>query len=1032
MSYIAKAVERLKPYTASICEDLQNQMIPSFVEGIISRRSKYIFDSKVYRSANKYQLVYQANCLPIRSGKGHTSKVIDTKILDLINDNRIDPILLFINKKFVKWSNITIRCDYKNTYILIDNQAVLPDYTIDILRIPFPVSYNETGTISTSDIFRFDTDGFLGNTPVTCISMTNPNILYKSGKQFTDTNLLLDMDIPSKYKLTPKNFIAFTNGKLDKDVAVSVSPCNYTSIVFSEGTDFVYKVFYNTTVSYDKNMIEEPENEEYVKDKIHAYLTGNGEEFLLHEMDENFNFSMDKTKTYEQNINDAVDYIKGYNVGLLKDLVFDNISTTQLTGYQLLNTTTISGGRVYLERYTHAMRDTFVIVYRNGLLYEKYSTILYDLQGYSMELSDDISDDDIFEFVYYKNVNNSIISGICANTMTISPSLFDMDSLRITCSATDNNTFGISSTQYTNYEVPFEKDGNTVNIYNSFYYGKPIRFSSTRQFRYCHIDIPMSAIKAKLPEDFKMCIDLSKFMVFLNGRKINNGFQITIPKEDNPFTDIWFYSNTALKESDSLDIFYVSDDMYEDTIPQLYGLEQYVYTSPGVLTYQIPVPYNNFFDMGNYMNMVDGYGNILTDGKEVTVDYNAKTFTFNYESMTPKDNYTIDDSAYADTINSVSSFLNQIDEIFDYEYSAYRTFDDTEIMLDKLYYTNKLSVIEEAKSLSYDLFQEDTVLLNLFNKMIDDCYEGPTKIDWSLRSGLLDMFKIIHINNIIDEFINSIIDMMSKVDIPNSSHYLLYSTDEDILDLVKAKFDMLFYDQPTSIKNIFYKIIQNSSTADVTTATDLDHLCLRTDLAMIFNIIPKIIKFEFVNNTDTGLKSTGYVLIENINDGLLLNRDNIFIFINGKKVPVSNIQNISSRLMKITDNIGSMNDFTIIRHATPLNVFTTDDTAMSKYDQIISSCGFDILNDLYSTYNDISTSETNAFKYDLMLEGIMNDIIRDHYIAHTDGEVFVFNYEKNPYLNTDSTGNTVISAMDATNATNIIDNEDDEWNLNNT
>ena len=65
--------------------------------------------------------------------------------------------------------------------------------------------------------------------------------------------------------------------------------------------------------------------------------------------------------------------------------------------------------------YQEASANNYIMAFVNGKIMDEYSDILYNDNMFHLDLRDNYSDDDVFEFVFFLNVNNTIISKTSVN-----------------------------------------------------------------------------------------------------------------------------------------------------------------------------------------------------------------------------------------------------------------------------------------------------------------------------------------------------------------------------------------------------------------------------------------------------------------------------------------------------------------------------------------------------------------------------------------------------------------------------------------
>jgi hypothetical protein len=178
---------------------------------------------------------------------------------------------------------------------------------------------------------------------------------------------------------------------------------------------------------------------------------------------------------------------------------------------------------------------------------------------------------------------------------------------------------------------------------------------------------------------------------------------------------------------------------------------------------------------------------------------------------------------------------------------------------------------------------------------------------------------------------------------------------------------------------------------------------------------------EFVYNTTPGLNDTGYIYLNRDKIPYPLDSDLYFVFINGKKVHKQDIQNLSSNLIRVTTDVGSLKRVEILPHSNKLiTLFEYMNSDKSMWDYIIDSIPRDELNSMMSTYN-IITELDEGLVGNISKEAIMNEIIRDYFMRPyvNEGSPFVFDYDTDTFRFKDSGGNYIALTMDANRYINV-------------
>lgn len=147
---VFKAINNLKSHTNTSIIEQQKRCLPVFNTGKIFNTDRYHYHDRWYSykySADtpnsNFSIIYVEN-MPYKSlfKRGSHGSFI-ARMDRMIYDNEIEPFLLFINNRFIKWEDIDIIHDYDDTYFRIHDGKY--NYfnikKLDMLIIPFNISY---------------------------------------------------------------------------------------------------------------------------------------------------------------------------------------------------------------------------------------------------------------------------------------------------------------------------------------------------------------------------------------------------------------------------------------------------------------------------------------------------------------------------------------------------------------------------------------------------------------------------------------------------------------------------------------------------------------------------------------------------------------------------------------------------------------------------------------------------------------------------------------------------------------------------
>jgi len=118
---IIDRINELKFYTESNIKNLANSKIPYRVDLNPIEKYSYRLDGKIYNPAVEFSKILVSQDLPYTNIPNSTSNTYILSFQDAVLQKDIYPILLFINGKFIKWSDITLVKDDFYSYLIIKN-----------------------------------------------------------------------------------------------------------------------------------------------------------------------------------------------------------------------------------------------------------------------------------------------------------------------------------------------------------------------------------------------------------------------------------------------------------------------------------------------------------------------------------------------------------------------------------------------------------------------------------------------------------------------------------------------------------------------------------------------------------------------------------------------------------------------------------------------------------------------------------------------------------------------------------------------
>lgn len=611
---IIDSIENLKHNTYSSIKNIQMANIPFLCKLNLERR--YVFDIHGFKHPlySEDSLAYVCNNIPYTPNQSR-HEFCDT-LDNLVKSKEVHPFLLFLNHEFVKWSNIIILKDCKYSYI------ILPDFDYDnevtteeCIVIPQYVEYTENTQMMTDyTIFAFDSENNkLVTSPekgktYTTINLLNFNEIYFEEGHLKYPDAIHRTKLDPECKLSDENLILFNNGYLcNSFLEGEVLPLNLfkvKNIEMINSLSLDYKIFFfkksNKSASNIQTIVNKKRlaKEMAINNKIPDHIS---------KLNNKFDFRYNRDLSYEENVYNTLEYIMKYNSGLLNNVYKDksNIISRVYTGTEI-NAKMDDNGYVTMSRRINSDTSSHVVIFKNGELYKGYSELKYKNKNFIFPVID-IKDEDIIEILFFKNVDNRRIKmffSSLGDDYYIMDSSVDMDNMKLFTMNVESHEFNLERKDSVQYEIGYSYervDSNKIKIIpdNSFYYDRTLSLSSSRQFRYASKIAKSYCVDFALPDEFKFCNEKEKYMVFINGKKINNeNFKVTLYKPTRPFDDISIYVNIALEKGDKIEVIYVPDRLDEVSI------QPNILSSGTVIIDKSKIAYN--FDKDLYLLFING------------------------------------------------------------------------------------------------------------------------------------------------------------------------------------------------------------------------------------------------------------------------------------------------------------------------------------------------------------------------------------------------------------------------------------------
>jgi len=612
---IVDRINSLKHYTKNNIQELSKANIPYLSDIKLIEQYSYRLEGKTYVCPSNCKIFMSMN-LPYSSIPNSTDNTYSMSFLEAVNYKDIFPILLFINGKFIKWSDITLIKDSFYSYLIVNEIDDLGDsYAINTITIPeIRATYTEdvkTVNITSGCIFFFDklTDLYVSSPAIdgiyTTISIDNTldisvykNTVYSNNRFY----------IPESQKIEKDSVFIFNEGLLYDPNKIIDYPLNIFNVISTTKTmvrilSFSY-INGNSSKDNDTSIVN-------ISNARTRLLAEQDSDFFTN-ISERFNFDFN-SKDSETNMTTALKYIMNYNPVLMNQVYKDasHIKSITYTGKEMINVVNSSDGYIHLSRKLSDNFDCYMIIFKNGYLYDDYKNARYRNNEFLFKINvTSTNATDVFEILYFLDIDNRIMetrlwSGE-DDTVILDPD-FNLDNLIIASPTPHNNSFNIDTNNDIVYTLDFEANrvtDGTANIIlkDSFYYDKLLYFGSKKQFRYyCKYNTESKTIyDFILPDEFKLCNKKEGYMIFINGVYIDQSlYSVTISNEEDPFYILSLYMDIGLKINDKLELFYIGN-----VLNKVYENTDKINTSGNIILDSSKLKYP--FDNDLYLIFIDG------------------------------------------------------------------------------------------------------------------------------------------------------------------------------------------------------------------------------------------------------------------------------------------------------------------------------------------------------------------------------------------------------------------------------------------
>lgn len=617
---LTQRIEELKPITETSILNRQKYLIPSFV----NLNPTLIWDAYQiagdrFTITGDFKFAVRVSNLPYIEdsiNKRATKYFIDN-LQNMVNNNEILPIMIFYNNRFIPWSRINIVKDIYVSYILLGG---VEDYenidTIKCAVFPFNLTYIEGLHLeANSNSLLFDENGKLCETNgIVSIASSDQNIFFakESKEEFNNYELT---SLSHKYSIAPFNYcLVFKDGELYPNPKINLN--NYGLVTINDGEKADWSIaFYLclfTNINTNSHQFKVANRNELTKlDVSNAQKLFN-----------NFDFDFSYSKLYETNIADSIRSVMDYDSELM-DKIYTNLSMIETVEYTGLEFTQLAKNNYISFNENHKKildnGDEIIIkirpiIFVNNILYEHMRGIIIAANNIKVPVVG-ISKDDKIEILFFKEIINqtyhttkaAIDKNDIIHSISTEEVLRELDESNLelyTSKSPDNGEVHMTSVDdfdRVQFKVDFspihsndEDIDFEINSGDNIYSGSiPITLASKKQFKYMGFVSQVTRFNFALTPDFNFCLNKNQYMIFINGKKIDqNNFRLVSADPKRPFDDISIYMSMEFSVNDRVDVFYLpvvlrefisapripsSGNIYLDRTKFDYGLNKNMY-----------------------------------------------------------------------------------------------------------------------------------------------------------------------------------------------------------------------------------------------------------------------------------------------------------------------------------------------------------------------------------------------------------------------------------------------------------------------
>jgi len=511
------------------------------------------------------------------------------------------------------------------------------------------ICYGDKYRIINHPTFKFNDDGILDYENGTNILTILDESLKIKRIVRKDKKIIINQSSDNE-TLFKESFIVFKNGKYYQECEFDYYDSNIFTInnenedtldiisfipddieyISNHKNHFINKDFYaNKILDYIHDKFIEPKTDDESKKRI------NDMEELLKISSNNLNYLFLDSYKYEENLNSGFNSIMNYDPLLLNDSIKTSIRSKSIRGSEA-NKYIIKealkdydkDGKLYkrdalkITRCKYTDHESYVLIFLNGELIENYSEMYVTSNYFLLPLDEEFNSDDIIELLYFTDCdNNEIHFNITDNmiakleesddTKFVKTDLFKeyikSEDIKIFADYPNNLIYKdlIEKNNDIAFNISYRNTNKDLLVFKDEIENKNNNLTavSSRKFIYERLYVDQKAYRIKLGERFRYCDNQKQYMLFINGRRMEDDtFLITIPKYTRPFWGMFLYTAKFVEPGDRIEIFYVPEELNnintEEVAPSTFNIDGYIETEKE----NLKVPYTGDF----YLYFVNG------------------------------------------------------------------------------------------------------------------------------------------------------------------------------------------------------------------------------------------------------------------------------------------------------------------------------------------------------------------------------------------------------------------------------------------